>query len=109
MWVLVFHLRVAFGQGGMYGVDIFFVLSGFLITGVLVGERRATGGIRLRRFYGRRVLRLYPALVFLCVALTPWAGKLVPGGWNDWGEVVLITLTYSMTIVMLFNPEWVTG
>jgi peptidoglycan/LPS O-acetylase OafA/YrhL len=51
--------------GGAYGVDLFFVLSGFLITSLLVGEWGSTGGISLRAFYRRRILRLLPALVFM--------------------------------------------
>ena len=56
--------------GGLFGVDIFFVLSGFLITSVLIEERQATQSIRLRNFYMRRFLRLMPALylLLLCCA-----------------------------------------
>jgi peptidoglycan/LPS O-acetylase OafA/YrhL len=50
---------------GFLGVDIFFVLSGFLITTLLLEERQSTGTIRLLAFYGRRALRLVPALVVL--------------------------------------------
>ena len=48
---------------GDFGVDVFFVLSGFLIAGALADERARTGRIRLVRFYGRRLMRLWPALV----------------------------------------------
>ena len=53
----------AFGwpRGGFLGVDVFFVLSGFLITGLLVGEVERTGRISIRRFYARRARRLPPA------------------------------------------------
>ncbi len=50
---------------GFLGVDIFFVLSGFLITTLLLEERASTGTIHLLAFYGRRALRLFPALVVL--------------------------------------------
>src|SRR6476469_156059 len=54
---------------GSLGVAIFFVLSGFLITGLLLQEAEGTGTIRLRRFYARRALRIMPAaFVFLAVA-----------------------------------------
>lgn len=69
--VLAFHLRPLhlFG-GGWLGVDVFFALSGFLITSLLLQEVRSTGRFSFRRFYARRALRLQPGLlVFLGVWL----------------------------------------
>jgi peptidoglycan/LPS O-acetylase OafA/YrhL len=61
--VLIHHQLTAFSlTGGFLGVDLFFVLSGFLITGLLVSEFDNTGSISIRKFYMRRVLRLGPAL-----------------------------------------------
>ena len=54
--------------GGGFGVDLFFVLSGFLITTLLLEERDATGTISFRAFYRRRALRLFPALAVMLVA-----------------------------------------
>ena len=64
--LLVFSVH-CFGwpQGGHLGVDLFFVLSGFLITTLLLEERTVEGRIDLRRFYGRRARRLLPALALL--------------------------------------------
>jgi peptidoglycan/LPS O-acetylase OafA/YrhL len=61
--VLAYHLRLV--PGGFLGVDVFFVLSGFLITTLLVEEWRDRGSVSLRRFYLRRFLRLTPALAVL--------------------------------------------
>lgn len=63
--VMVFHSDTPLLQGGFIGVDIFFVLSGFLITSLLVKEFDHCGSVSLRNFYARRVLRLAPALLTL--------------------------------------------
>ncbi len=65
-----FHFGVGWLQGGFFGLDIFFVLSGFLITGLLVGEFRRAGRIRVLAFWARRARRLLPALVVLLVVVT---------------------------------------
>jgi peptidoglycan/LPS O-acetylase OafA/YrhL len=61
--VLGFHAGLPGFLGGRAGVDVFFVLSGFLITSLLLEEHRRTGAVRLGAFYMRRALRLYPALL----------------------------------------------
>ena len=63
--VMLFHANLPVLHGGFIGVDIFFVLSGFLITSVLLKEYERTGRISLKSFYLRRVFRLLPALVLL--------------------------------------------
>jgi peptidoglycan/LPS O-acetylase OafA/YrhL len=68
--MLVFLFHTGHLRGGWIGVDIFFVLSGYLITSILVREHETTGVISLSRFYIRRVCRLLPALiVVVCVAV----------------------------------------
>jgi len=74
--VVVYHLDTmwpdlgrALLPGGYLGVDLFLVLSGFLITSLLIGEHDATGAIARRAFFGRRALRLVPALVALLAAV----------------------------------------
>ena len=68
--VLLYHLWPGLVPGGYVGVDVFFVVSGFLITGLLVRELEATGRIDLLAFYARRVRRLLPAaLLVLGVSL----------------------------------------
>ncbi|RJS45071.1 acyltransferase family protein [Nocardioides cavernaquae] len=85
--VLCFHGGVVWADGGFVGVDLFFVLSGFLVSSILLEELATTGKVRIGAFYARRVRRLLPAalvvvtvtsLVFLLVApivrRLPWVG-----------------------------------
>jgi peptidoglycan/LPS O-acetylase OafA/YrhL len=67
--VIAFHTGLSSVPGGFYGVDTFFVLSGFLITSLLVTEWSATGTIRLSRFWAGRARRLLPALFLLVAAV----------------------------------------
>ena len=75
--VFIYQDAAVFGwldfSGGFLGVDIFFVLSGFLITGLLMHEHQQTGSISLKNFYFRRVLRLIPALVLLLLVTILYA------------------------------------
>ncbi len=70
--VILYHLGLPWMPGGFVGVDLFFVLSGYLITGLLLTEVTTTGGVALGRFYARRARRLLPAslLVIAAVAVT---------------------------------------
>ncbi|MEY4996352.1 MAG: hypothetical protein RLZ67_1077, partial [Actinomycetota bacterium] len=65
--VLLFHAGVPGLQGGYVGVDVFFVLSGFLITSLLVNERTSSGTISLSSFYARRIRRLLPVSSLVAV------------------------------------------
>jgi peptidoglycan/LPS O-acetylase OafA/YrhL len=76
--VVLYHAGVAALGGGFLGVDLFFVLSGYLITALLLLEWRSTGRIRLGRFWERRVRRLLPALLVVLVTvfyLGRWFGQ----------------------------------
>jgi peptidoglycan/LPS O-acetylase OafA/YrhL len=66
--VVLYHAGVTWLPGGYVGVDVFFVLSGFLITGMLAGELRDRGTFSLAAFYARRVRRLLPASALVLVA-----------------------------------------
>ncbi len=76
--VLLYHGGVTWMRGGYLGVDAFFVLSGFLITGLLLGEWRADGTIRFAAFWARRARRLLPALMLVLVAVAAYAAWLAP-------------------------------
>jgi peptidoglycan/LPS O-acetylase OafA/YrhL len=70
--VVLYHLGLPRFRGGYLGVDLFFVLSGFLITGLLRGEWERRDGVDFGRFYARRARRLLPALFLLLAALVAW-------------------------------------
>ncbi len=71
--VMLYHAGVSWIPGGMLGVDVFFVISGFLITSLLVDERARSGRISLGNFWLRRVRRLLPAVVLLlCFVAVTW-------------------------------------
>ena len=75
--VILYHANPSWAVGGFFGVDVFFVLSGFLITTLLLGEWRGTGGVGLRGFWGRRARRLLPAL-FVMLAVVGAVSVLLP-------------------------------
>jgi peptidoglycan/LPS O-acetylase OafA/YrhL len=72
--VIAYHLGYGWAQGGYLGVDAFFVLSGYLITSLLVVEFGGARRIDLRAFWARRARRLLPALLLVLTAVTIWAG-----------------------------------
>lgn len=71
--VLLFHGAAGWSSGGFLGVDLFFVVSGYLITALLLGESTATGTVDLRGFYVRRIRRLLPALFGVVTAVVGFA------------------------------------
>jgi peptidoglycan/LPS O-acetylase OafA/YrhL len=75
--VLLFHVGVPFTEGGFTGVDVFYVISGFLITGLLLREGGETGKVDLIRFYARRMRRLLPAALLVIVATLAMSAVVV--------------------------------
>jgi peptidoglycan/LPS O-acetylase OafA/YrhL len=100
--LLVIALHVGLLAAGFIGVDIFFALSGFLITALLYEEHDRAGKISLRRFYTRRVYRLLPALAALAVAFALVVLVLDPFG-GTW------SLGRLMAATLLFVNNWVTA
>ncbi|RYY69416.1 MAG: acyltransferase [Chitinophagaceae bacterium] len=100
--VMFFHSSVLNLQGGFLGVDIFFVLSGFLISTLILKEFNEAGTLNFRNFYIRRALRLMPAMLLVLFSL--WAAVLVFG--NKFGTTP--TTMFSSTIYTLFySANWV--
>lgn len=100
--VIAYHMQFSWAPGGLLGVTVFFVLSGYLITGLLLRERSKTGTISLTGFWIRRVRRIIPAVVFavvgtaaLCtifnhVLLTKMRPDVLPTlfFFNNWWQII---------------------
>ncbi|MCX7523243.1 acyltransferase family protein [Microbacterium sp. STN6] len=97
--VIVYHLFPDALPGGFIGVDVFFVISGFLITSLLVDERDRSGRISLRRFWSRRARRLLPALVALVLACCTAAWAL--------GGDVLVGIGRQVIGAATFSSNWI--
>src|ERR1700716_2742287 len=109
--VLLSHAR--FGTwhlgGGFLGVDVFFVLSGFLITGIAVEEWSRSGSFRFLSFYVRRALRLFPALLVMLLFVSAYAlffesssARLAQLRW------VVAAATYTTNLALAARPasDW---
>lgn len=98
--VVAYHLSPDLVPGGFLGVDVFFVLSGFLIASLLVEEVGTSGSIRIGRFFVRRVRRLAPALLLVVLALAVYAEV-----WATPGELTRIREHSLWTLGYLANWE----
>ncbi|GAB4059865.1 SGNH hydrolase domain-containing protein [Catellatospora paridis] len=92
--VLLYHAGVPFLPGGFVGVDVFFVISGFLITGQLLKEVERTGRVSLAGFYARRAKRILPAAAIVLVATAGLVWRFVPKtSWEETaGDIVSAAL-----------------
>jgi peptidoglycan/LPS O-acetylase OafA/YrhL len=110
--ILVFfhHAGIPYLHGGHIGVDIFFVLSGFLITVLLYQEYARFAGIDLKKFYIRRLLRLTPALLGLLIIFGAFTLATKSGeALVKTGQSILITALYLSDFAIAFNYSTLGG
>jgi peptidoglycan/LPS O-acetylase OafA/YrhL len=113
--VMIFHFGLPLPEGGI-GVDVFFALSGFLITTLLLTERDGTGTISFRQFYARRARRLLPALLLVLAAFAAVHRffHLLPLGLPLWEALLypvffasnFVTLVHGAPLLNALSPTW---
>ena len=96
--VVLYHLKTVWAPCGLLGVTIFFVLSGYLITSLIVDEWRRTHALDLRVFWMKRLRRIMPAITFLLLALVPLCAIFSP--------VMLTKLRNDFLPSLLFYNNW---
>lgn len=105
--VVAFHLNMPIFRGGFVGVDVFFVISGYLITGILLSDFAEGGAGWLRRFYMRRARRILPALLAM-MAFTLFAGcfLLFPGELAQLARNALAALIFSSNLYLYAQTNY---
>jgi len=93
--VMGFHEGASELSGGFLGVDVFFVLSGFLITDLLATQYDRAGRLNLKDFWSRRARRLLPALALMLVVVTAAATVIEPGQGTSLRPALLAAVTYT--------------
>ena len=103
--VLLYHADLRWIPGGFLGVDVFFVLSGYLITSLLLAEWRQRGSIDLKAFWLRRARRLLPALYVLLVVTLTFAVVFLPGEVAELRGDVLAAFGYVTNWYLIFQHQ----
>ena len=109
--VILYHAQIAiFGyqpfKGGFIGVDIFFVISGYLITSIILNELVTTGTFSFKHFYERRIRRILPALLFVMLVSLPFAWMyLLPSSFIDFSKSILYSLGFSSNFYFWYSGQ----
>ena len=104
--VVLFHAKITGFDGGFVGVDIFFVTSGFLITGI-ISEELQQGNFRLSKFYERRVRRILPTLFFMMIICGPFAYLwMLPDELENFGQSFVATAFSANNILLTLTSNY---
>ena len=103
--VMLYHANIAWLPGGFLGVEVFFVVSGFLITSLLIEERESAQRIDLKQFWIRRARRLLPALVVMLSATAVCVAFYAPDSAPDFRRDVLSSLSYFSNWWQIFAVD----
>jgi len=109
--VILYHAQLTiFGhqpfKGGFIGVDVFFVISGYLITSIILKELVTTGSFSFKHFYERRIRRILPALLFVMLMSLPFAWIfLLPSSFVDFSKSILYSLGFSSNFYFHYSGQ----
>jgi peptidoglycan/LPS O-acetylase OafA/YrhL len=109
--VILYHAQITifgsqFSKGGFIGVDIFFVISGYLITSIILKELVTTGSFSFKHFYERRIRRILPALLFVMLVSLPFAWMyLLPSNLIDFSKSILFSLGFSSNFYFHYSGQ----
>lgn len=104
--VVFHHAGFSLISGGFLGVDVFFVISGFLITRIILSDIEAET-FSLLSFYKRRICRILPAVVFVLLCTVPFAWSLmVPFQFHEFSQSALSTLFFISNIFFWKNSDY---
>jgi len=109
--VILYHAQITIlgyqpFKGGFIGVDIFFVISGYLITSIILKELVTTGSFSFKHFYERRVRRILPALLFVILVSLPFALMyLLPSSIVDFSKSILYSLGFSSNFYFHYSGQ----
>ncbi len=107
--VLAFHAGISVARGGYVGVDVFFVISGYLLSSTILKELHR-GEFSFLRFYERRVRRIAPASVFMLAVSSVFACLLLtPTDLEDFGETLLSASTFGSNLVFWAKADYFDG
>ena len=103
--VMLYHLGFGWIPGGFLGVDLFFVISGYVITRLLLDSIQRSGGLDLRGFYAARVRRLLPALLFMMVSTALFVGVWAPEAIKRFLTDIPFVLTGTMNWALVYRHQ----
>ncbi|HEX2052803.1 MAG TPA: acyltransferase family protein [Actinomycetota bacterium] len=103
--VLAYHADLPWARAGFLGVDVFFVISGYLITALLLSEHTRSGRINLKRFWGRRALRLLPGLLLMLAVVAVIVPVLAPDQNENLRGDLTAALTYVSNWWLIFQDQ----
>ena len=109
--VILYHAKITvfshqLFKGGFIGVDIFFVISGYLITSIILKELLTNGSFLFKHFYERRIRRILPALIFVMLVSLPFAWMyLLPSSFVDFSKAILYSLGFSSNFYFHYSGQ----